>query len=348
MQYIEFGKTGLKVSRLGIGSITIGPTTKEKRHVVALMNRLLDAGVKLIDTAQCYSRSEELIGKYFAHRRKDYILVTKCGHHEILSNGSIRSLPISMKDIDRALLRLRTDYLDAMLLHSYDYDALQKGDALKVLVAAKQAGKIRFIGYSGDNESALWAAQCPEIDIIEMSVNICDQYNIRAVLPECLTNNIAIIAKKPIANAVWRYITHQEKPVGNYRKYAGRFIDKVLPKSLKQKGSVIANISLVYAAWRYLAQSEKLSGNFSEYIERLKLMNLDPQVFGCLSMAELALRFTISQLGVHCAIVQSSRFEHQQENICAIEKGPLKEEYVNGICKIFDLARNEKQWLGLN
>lgn len=65
-------------------------------------------------------------------------------------------------------------------------------------------------------------------------------------------------------------------------------------------------------------------------------------------MAELALRYTISQTGVHCAIVRSSRFEHQQENILSVEKGPLKNEYIHDICKIFDSARNNEQWFCLN
>lgn len=348
MKYIEFGNTGLRVSRLGIGAITIDPTAKDKRHVAALMNRLLDAGVNLIDTAQCYPRSEELIGKYFAHRRRDYILVTKCGHHEILSDGSMRSLPISMQDIDSALRRLRTEYLDAMLLHSYDYDLLRQGDAIELLVAARQAGKIRFIGYSGDNECALWAARYTAMDVIEMSVNICDQHNIRHVLSECRKRNIAVIAKKPIANAAWRYVTRQEKAEGNIRGYVGRFIHKVLPKDIKHYVAVVTKIPLVYATWRYLTQSEKAGSHFVEYIERLKRMNLDPQAFGCLSMAELALRYTISQSGVHCAIVQSSQFMHQQENIVAVEKGSLKNEHVHDIYKIFDSARNNEQWLSLN
>lgn len=348
MKYIEFGNTGLRVSRLGIGAINIGPTAKDKRHVVALMNRLLDAGVNLIDTAQCYPRSEELIGKYFAHRRRDYILVTKCGHHKILSDGSIRSLSISMKDIDQALIRLRTDYLDAMLLHSYDYALLEKGDAIEVLVAARQAGKIRFIGYSGDNECALWAAQCREIDIIEMSVNICDQHNIRIALPECLKRNVAVIAKKPIANAAWLYINLQEKASNHFRAHIRHFIHKVFPKCFKHAFAFTTKIPIVYATLRYLIQSEKTGSHFAEYVERLKLMNLNPQNFGCMSMAELALCYTISQTGVHCAIVQSSRFEHQQENILTIEKGSLKNEYIHDICTVFDTARNDEQWLSLN
>lgn len=348
MQHIEFGKTGLKVSRLGIGAIAIGPTAKDKRHVVALMNRLLDAGVNLIDTAQCYSRSEELIGKYFAHRRNDYILVTKCGHREILSNGYKRLLSISMQDIDQALIRLRTDYLDAMLLHSYDYDLLKKGDAIEVLAAARQAGKIRFIGYSGDNECALWAAQCPEIDIIEMSVNICDQHNIRTVLPNCLKRNIAVIAKKPIANAAWLYISRNGKRGNHFREHAGHFVHKVIPKRFRHTGAIIAKIPFIYATWRYLTQAKDVGSHFVEYVERLRCMNLDPQNFGCASMAELALRFTISQAGVHCAIVQSSRFDHQQENILAIQKGPLKSEYIHAIYTLFDSAQNNEPWLSLN
>lgn len=194
MNKIPFGDTGSLISPLGIGCT----------DNIEVMHLLLDAGCNLVDTAQCYGPHESFLGEYFHHRRDQFFLQSKCGHHEVLPDGSMRSLRISMADIDAALQKLRTDHLDAMLLHSYDLDALQRGEAIEVLLAAKAAGKIRFTGYSGDNERALFAARHGAFDLIETSISIADLSQIDSLLPLCRENGIAVVAKRPVANAAWR------------------------------------------------------------------------------------------------------------------------------------------------
>src|SRR5208282_5869656 len=85
--------------------------------------------------------------------------------------------------IDRSLRLLKTDVLDVMLLHSCDLETLKKGDALGALVQARAAGKIRFAGYSGDNDAAAYAAAHPDVAVIETSINLVDQANLDLVLP---------------------------------------------------------------------------------------------------------------------------------------------------------------------
>lgn len=199
MQQRAFGSTGLSVAPLGIGSIG----GLDDDTTVSLMERLLDAGCNLVDTAACYGDSESLIGRRLAHRRDDFVLVSKCGHHEILADGSMRSRAISMADIDQALTRLQTDHLDVMLLHSYDLEPLQQGDAIAVLQQAQTAGKIRWLGYSGDNERAEWAAGCDAFDVLECSLSIADQGVIARALAVPRERQLAVIAKRPLANAAW-------------------------------------------------------------------------------------------------------------------------------------------------
>lgn len=189
-----FGQTGYAVTPLGIGCT----------DSVEVINTLLDAGANLVDTAQCYGSHEEFLGTHFRARRADFFLQSKCGHHDVLPDGSLRSRRIRMADIDQALHRLQTDYLDAMLLHSYDLDALRDGEAISVLEAAKREGKIRFIGYSGDNERALYAARHPAFDLLETSLNLADQRQIETLLPLCAERGLAVVAKRPVANAAWR------------------------------------------------------------------------------------------------------------------------------------------------
>jgi aryl-alcohol dehydrogenase-like predicted oxidoreductase len=200
-----FGATGVSVAQLGFGAGSVGDGAAQAQ-TLSVIETLLAAGGNLIDTAQIYGGSEEFIGRTLAHRRQDFVLVSKCGHHEILPDGRMRSLAISMRDIDQALQRTRCDHLDAMLLHSYDLDRLLQGDAIAVLAQAKAQGKIRAIGYSGDNANALAAAQIPEIDVLEMSLNLVDHYNIHHVLPVARARHLGVIAKRPLANAVWRMV----------------------------------------------------------------------------------------------------------------------------------------------
>ena len=189
-----FAHDGDVVAPLGIGSIAVSFGAET---VIKQMNLLLDAGANLVDTAQCYPGSEALIGQSLSHRRDEMFLVSKCGHHYIDDRGRMRSLAISMDDVDQALRRLRTDHLDAMLLHSYDMDLLVQGEALAVLAAAKDAGKIRHIGYSGDNHALAWAVQQPLISVVEASYNIVDQANAAQALSDAHERQVGVIAKRP-------------------------------------------------------------------------------------------------------------------------------------------------------
>lgn len=211
-----FGNTGLQVSALGIGS---SPNADVYRL-------LLDQGVNLVDTAQCYGEHEVFLGNTIRHRRHEFILVSKCGHHNVLPDGSWRSHTISMKDIDRALQRLQTDHLDVMLLHSYDYDLLEKGDAVRVLAEAKKAGKIRFAGYSGDNDRAVLAASLPDIDIVETSISIADQHNIGLLLPMAIRRGLGVIAKRPTTSGAWRMLSDDPASyaTSNKRPYVERLL----------------------------------------------------------------------------------------------------------------------------
>ena len=157
MNKITFGKTGLSVSTLGFGGAPIGFLQTDADRVAALLNTLLDAGVNFIDTAAAYAGSEEMIGKLVASRRDQLVLVSKCGQPSADLPGEAWSESRILATVDRTLKRLHTDRLDVMLLHSCDLPTLKKGEALGALVKAKNAGKIKFAGYSGDNQAAAFA-----------------------------------------------------------------------------------------------------------------------------------------------------------------------------------------------
>jgi aryl-alcohol dehydrogenase-like predicted oxidoreductase len=181
------------------------------------VNRLLDCRVNAIDTATVYGGSEEALGAAVGHRRHEYVLISKCGQSFEDLPGEAWSAELISATVDRALRRLKTDHLNVMLLHSCSLDALG------ALVRARDAGKIQFLGYSGDNEVAAFAATLSEVSVIETSINICDHANIEQVLPVTREHNVGVIAKRPIANTAWRPL---EKLPGFYQGYARTYHER--------------------------------------------------------------------------------------------------------------------------
>jgi aryl-alcohol dehydrogenase-like predicted oxidoreductase len=210
------------------------------------------------------------------------------------------SKQISMADIDLALKNLHTDVIDVMLLHSYDLAPLQQGDALAVLHEAVAAGKIRYFGYSGDNERAAWACAAGGIDVLECSISFVDQHNARSIVPQHPA--VGVIAKRPVATAVWRYAGQDPQSVNEHHR-------------------------------DYLLRWQQLAYVASDY--------------GCASIGELALRYTLSA-GAHCAIASSTRPENVTANIAAAEAGPLPTEALERLQSVYDQARGDAVWLSGN
>ena len=210
MQKVTFGKTGLQVSKLGFGGAPVGYLKTDRQRIAQIIDLLLEKGVNFIDTAASYPGSESALGEILAARRERVVIVSKCGSTLEDVPGEAWSQELVSGTVDRSLKNLRTDHLDVMLLHSCDLETLKQGEALGALIKAREAGKIRFAGYSGDNQAAVYAATLPDIAVIETSVNIADQINLRLVLPTAQKNNVGVIAKRPIANAAWRQPSEQQ------------------------------------------------------------------------------------------------------------------------------------------
>lgn len=202
MEMRQFGKTDMQVSVLGFGGSEIGFREVAAGTVAELLNGALDAGLNVIDTAECYAGSEELIGQAVSHRRDDFHLFTKCGHpngmpEEDWSPGSL------LASIERSLKRLKTDHLDLIQLHSCAEDVLRQGEAITALKTAQEKGYTRYIGYSGDGAAAVWAINCGAFDSLQTSLSIADQEPIDLTLPLAAEKQMGVIIKRPIANAAW-------------------------------------------------------------------------------------------------------------------------------------------------
>ncbi len=214
MEQRSFGKTDMKVSLLGFGSYKmsekIGGTAVGEAS--RLLGQVLDAGINVIDTAECYGQGEKLIGQAIGHRRSEYYLFTKCGHASgfDLSDWSPQLLEQS---IDRSLQRLKTDHVDLVQLHSCSQETLRQGEVIEVLQKARTAGKTRYIGYSGDRRAARYAVQCGAFDTLQISVNIADQESIDHIIPMAKKQGIGVIAKRSVANGAWSSTQEPTDPV---------------------------------------------------------------------------------------------------------------------------------------
>jgi aryl-alcohol dehydrogenase-like predicted oxidoreductase len=214
-----FGYTGLKVTALGLGGGQIGNDQIDETTAEQFLNAVLDAGVTLIDTARGYNTSEERIGKYISHRRSEYVLSTKVGYGV---DGYENWTPaIIAAGIDRALKLLKTDIIDICHLHSCPVDVLKSSGVVEALNKEKEKGKIKVAAYSGENDDLSWAAQSGAFGSLQTSINVTDQLSLNKYVPEAVEKGMGVIAKRPMANAPWRFT---ERPVGDYsEQYWGRW-----------------------------------------------------------------------------------------------------------------------------
>ncbi|HUE14228.1 MAG TPA: aldo/keto reductase [Planctomycetaceae bacterium] len=204
MEKRQFGKTDMRVSVLGFGGAEIGFERAPIEVVTRLLTSALDAGLNVIDTAECYLASEELIGEAVSGRRDEFYLFTKCGHPEKPSVGDWRPESL-LGTITRSLTRLNTDRVDLIHLHSCSEEELRKGDVIAALQKAREKGYTRYIGYSGDGRAARYAVVCGAFDSLQTSISIADQEAIDMTIPLARDAQMGVIAKRPIANAAWRY-----------------------------------------------------------------------------------------------------------------------------------------------
>ena len=213
MEQRALGSTGLAVSALGFGAGHIGSPDLSDREAAGLLGTVLDAGVSLIDTARGYGLSEERIGRLIPGRRSEFVLSTKVGYDVPgLADWSSEAV---LAGVDRALSQLQTDVLDVCFLHSCSLEVLEAGEAIPALHAAQQAGKVRVCGYSGEGAALRWAIGSGAFAAIQTSVNLADQWTLGALIPQAAEAGLGIIAKRPLANAAWRF---DDRPVGQYEE----------------------------------------------------------------------------------------------------------------------------------
>lgn len=309
MEKRKLGRTGFEVTVLGFGGGPVGIIEIEQDPITEILNKVLDSGINLIDTAQAYKGSEEAIGNAVSHRRGEYVLVSKCGLPAQGPDEDAWQPATIAKVVDQALSRLKTDHLDVMLLHSCAKETLERGDAMAALVKARDAGKIRHLGYSGDNDDAVYAAGLDDVAVIETSINFCDQANIDSLLPLARERDIGIITKRSIANAAWKGAEEQS---GFYVNYVKPYVER------------LAQMDISPADLGFDGPADQ-------------------------AWPEIALRFTIAQPGVTTAIVGTTNPARIAPNVATADKGSLPADAVAKLRDAFAAAEKAsgETWPGM-
>jgi aryl-alcohol dehydrogenase-like predicted oxidoreductase len=242
MERRRLGKTDMDASVLGFGAGEIGFEGVDVATVKKLLGSALDTGLNVIDTAECYANSEELLGEAVSDRRKEFFLFTKCGHAAGYASPDWSTAAL-FASIERSVQRLKTDRVDLVQLHSCSLDILKKGDAIAALEKARMRGLTRYVGYSGDGAAAKWALESGKFDVLQTSVNIADQEALDLVLPLAREKNVGVIAKRPIANAAWKT---GQRPASEYHHVYWERLEKLRYEFLEPGSPESISVALCF------------------------------------------------------------------------------------------------------
>lgn len=194
MQYVQLGRTGLSISRLGFGGIPIQRIDQPGTR--ALLKAAHEAGVNYIDTARAYTVSEAWIGQSLEELglRKDFVLATKC---RALTKADMEA------ELAKSLENLRTDHIELYQFHNPSMADLQTilgpGGSMEALLEAKAKGVVGHIGLTAHLAAVFEAALAvPEIETIMFPYNIVEQQGAE-LIKRCAALGKGFVDMKPLA-----------------------------------------------------------------------------------------------------------------------------------------------------
>ncbi|WP_260293611.1 aldo/keto reductase [Sedimenticola hydrogenitrophicus] len=207
MNWRELGRTGIKISPLGLGTVKFGRNEQVKypshfeipddRNVRNLLAQAQSLGINLLDTAPAYGSSQERLGRLLPGPRSDWVIVSKVG--EFFERGQSRfdfGYQTTIAVVEQSLRTLNSDYLDAVLIHSdgNDIAILEREGALDALRTLKQRGLIRAHGMSSKSIAG-GLRVVEEMDIVMATCNLAYNQEL-PVLQAAAANNKGVLIKK--------------------------------------------------------------------------------------------------------------------------------------------------------
>jgi len=318
MEYVKFGNTGMKVSRLCLGMMSYGSKKwrewiLEEQQAKPFVQRALEAGVNFFDTADVYSQgvSEEILGntlRAFGVQRETVVIATKV-FNEMSNDVNDRGLSRKhiMDGIDKSLKRLKMDYVDLYQIHRWDYETPVE-ETMEALHDVVKAGKARYIG-----ASSMFAWQFTKAQYVaEMNgwtrfVSMQNHYNLiyreeeREMIPCCRDQGIAMIPWSPMARGFF---------AGNRRKGAG--------------GDTIRARTDSYGQDLYYRDEDFIVA------ERVQKVAKEHGVSG----PQIALAWVLNKPFVTAPIVGATKLEHLDQAIATL-KIKLSEEEVGKLEELY-------------
>lgn len=298
MRYRPFGRTGVQVSEVALGSLSFGPRGNPDRNAcTAIIHRALDAGINLVDTADIYSGgvAEEIVGQALKGRRTDVLIATKVhgrtgdGPNE---RGSSR-LHI-LQAVEASLRRLQTDWIDLYQLHLPD-PATPVDETMRALDDLVRQGKVRYVGTSNfagwQLAEALWASdrlhtvpivsEQPEYNLLARRVE-------REILPACRAFGLAVLPWAPLRRGLLtgKYRAGDALPPGS--RYARQHED-ARAEAWHRQVAVVEQL-------RPLAQAADLT------------------------LGQFALLWVLRQDGVTSPVIGPRTMAHLEENLTALDR----------------------------
>ena len=243
MKYLPMGRTGVKVSAIGLGTNSFGGRA-EPAASTAILHRAIDAGINLIDTANVYTqtKSETIIGEGLKGRRHQVILATKGGLKAGEGpNDAGSSRYHLMRELEGSLRRLQTDYVDLYQVHTWDAETPLE-ETLRALDDMVRAGKVRYAGTSNyaawQLTKALWVSDRRNFirfETVQPAYSLAERRVERELVPLCLDQGIGLIAYYPLAGGILtgKYRRGQEPPKGSRALTQPQFAQRLSDPSLR-------------------------------------------------------------------------------------------------------------------
>ena len=315
MNHRMFGKTGRRVSEIGLGTWQLGARWGDpfdEAKALEILQAGYECGIDLIDTADIYNNggSERAIGKFLARHRDHFFVVTKCGRGLDPHTAEGYTPENTERFIDQSLERLGMEQLDLVLLHCPPSSVYQKDELFAGLDKLVQKGKIAHYGVSIEKVSEGLRAMEYPISAIEVIFNMYRLKPAEELFPAAQARQIGILARVPLASGLLtgRYTKDTRFGQNDHRSYNrnGEAFDK----------------------------GETFSG--VDYEQELRAVAELKKLFGTEDLIPYALRWILMREAVSAVIPGASRPEQVRANVKAAQLPALSPEQMEGVCAIYD------------
>ena len=208
MNYRTLGKTGFKVSEIGLGTWQVGGkwgSGFNKKNAESIINQSIDKGINFIDTADVYEnrQSEHVVGKIIRSRTEQVYIATKCGRFIDPHNNEGYQPKVLRKYVEQSLKNTGLDRIDLIQLHCPPTEVYYRQEIFEEFEKLQKEGKIAYLGVSVEKvEEALKAIEYPNVCTVQIIFNMFRHRPSELFFREAKRRNIGILARVPLASGM--------------------------------------------------------------------------------------------------------------------------------------------------